>query len=185
MKSAAKALLAVWAMAALGLWAAPPQASAANLRPYCTHTLAHLFPEVVERIPGTPYVGTVLALPGKTKQGFGIMLQTKAVPQSCARAGFRLQGRGVGWLAQPRNHKDLYNMGEVFWAKKAGKVQADFRNKASETADDYRCTPGPGKTPVWLELVNRVRDPRGRAVARVEQWHRVPVLNPDRSNAAC
>lgn len=179
------AVLVLVALATSPVTGGAASLTSGGLKQFCAQSMAQLFPEVVERIPGTPYVGTVLALPGKYRQTFGITLETKEVSAECDQAGYRLLGKAIGWLAQPTNHKDLYELDNAYYANHAGKVQSAAPNIASYRRDNYRCTPGPGKTPVWLELVNKVNDPHGHVLAEKTQWHRVPVLNPDRSNAAC
>lgn len=152
----------------------------------CASKMVNNFPNVIKRIPGTDYWGTVLAIISGNDQMFGIQLETKQQPERCVRAGFQLRGKAMAFTTQPENHRDRYRVTTLPYGNHAGgkqrlvSVPYTFHYKRV----DYQCTPGKGKTPALLELANRVVDRHHHVLKEKRRWLRVPVRGPH-NNAAC
>lgn len=201
LKFGAKTLAAVGGIAFVGAQAAElvtnaepvmagtgntPQAVASGgLAQYCKRKMANLFPDVIPMTKSGKQLGTGIIAAGSYEQTFGILMEAKSAPQECLDAGFKLKGKATGYVGQPNHSGRPYKVGSVHYSNHEGKRQGAFPNQASVEADDYRCTKGKGKTPVFVVLDNEVLDRHGHVRAEKERRYREPVLDGHNRNAAC
>jgi hypothetical protein len=162
-------------------------AHAASLSKYCARTMVNRFPHVVKRIPGTRYWGTYLVIRDSDHQEFGIKLEIKPMPEKCRDAGYRLSGKAVGSVVNPRHHRDLTPVVSVRYGNHAGERKADtlLPIYLNHKPIEYGCTPGKGKTPVWLDLSSKVVDRRRNVKSKKTKRVGVPVIRPPGVSAAC
>jgi hypothetical protein len=117
---------------------------------------------------------TKMVNPGKSNQVSGFSLLVAPEPTTCPPSIKRVV-KGIEELASPANHKDLTPLGQVVYGGKRGEVIGTLiAQDPHTTADDYQCTPGPSKTPLWLKLENIVKK-AGHVIGTSQTMKRMEV----------
>jgi hypothetical protein len=174
------ALLAAILCLLAGLTLVPAIATANPLTPFAYARISPNLQACKKALLAFPVVvndakhSTKMVNPGKYDQVSGMSLLVAMEPTTCPPSVKRVV-KGIEELANPDNHKDLTPLGQVVYGGKRGEIVGTLiAQDPHTTTDDYQCTPGPSKTPLWLKLENIVKK-AGHVIGKSQTVKRMEV----------
>jgi hypothetical protein len=141
----------------------------------CKSAELHSFPTILNE-PGK--YRTMMFNAGKFGQGVVLTMSYEPNPEKC-QGVTQLNSLVLIELADPKNHKHLTNIGYYRFSGDNGDDHAGAvykQNPAHNPDQRYECTPGPGKTPVWLVFRDTVKDlSDSHRLGRSQTRHRLQI----------